>query len=221
MKKTLVGIIVCIVLVAAVASVAQAAPSFRGYTGLVLIPNADSLNKGDYNFGAMTEDTGKFEANDLFANYSPTDGLEVGFNSFQVIGTDERETLLNGKYTFMPETEDKAGIAFGITDLTNEVQSTAYAVLSKSIVRGLNVFDSEITNIRGHVGFGGGRFDGMFLGLSGFVGNRIMISVEYDSKDTNIGFRFTPIKLVRLHAALIDVDGSSNLGVGISFNKSL
>ena len=220
MKKYWLSILACALLVAMVAPAADAAPSFRGYTGLVLIPNADSLNQGEYNFGAMTEDTGRFEANDMFANYSPLDGLEVGFNSFQMVGPNQRETLLNGKYAFMPETEEQPGIAFGITDLTGEVESTAYVVASKSIVRGINVFDNEITNLRGHIGFGGGALDGLFVGASGFLGNRIMVSVEYDSVNTNVGFRFTPVKQVRLHAALIDIGGSSNLGLGFSFNKS-
>ena len=120
----------------------------------------------------------------------------------------------------MPETEDKAGVAFGLSDLTNEIESTAYVVASKSVVRGLNVFDNEITNLRGHVGFGGGRLDGLFVGLSGFLGNRFMISAEWDSRATNFGFRFTPVKQLRLHAALFDVGGASNLGLGFSFNKS-
>ena len=220
MSKYVLGIIVCVALLATAISTAGAAPSFRGYTGLVIVPNADSLNKGEFNFGVMTEDTGKFEANDVFGNYGLIDNLEVGSNSHRIPGAGERETLVNAKYRFMPETEDKAGVAFGLFDLTDEIESTAYVVISKSLVRGLSIFDNEITNLRGHIGFGGGRLDGMFVGLSGFLGNRIMISVEWDSRDTNFGFRFTPVKQLRLHAALFDVGGASNLGLGASFNKS-
>ena len=217
MSRHLLMVVLCIALLAAALSVAQGAPSFRGYTGLVIIPTADALDDGEYNFGVMTEDTGEFDANDLFANYGVANGLEIGFNSSQA---SPRETLINAKYLFMRETEERAGVAFGIIDLTDERQSTAYLVASKSLVRGLNVFDREITNLRGHIGLGGGRLNSLFCGVSGFVGNRMMFSVEWDSRDTNLGFRFTPFRTVRLHAALFDLGGSSDLGLGISFNKT-
>ena len=217
MRKHLLGVTLCLALLGAALSVAQGAPSFRGYTGLVVIPTADTLNSGEYNFGLMTEDTGEFDANDLFANYGAANGLEIGLNSNQA---SPRETLISAKYLLMRETEERAGVAFGIFDLTDERQSTAYVIVSKSLVRGLNLFDSEITNLRGHIRLGGGTLDGLFGGVSGFVGNRMMFSVEWDSRDTNLGFRFTPFRTVRLHAALFDLGGSSDLGLGISFNKS-
>lgn len=220
MKSSASIIILCVALAAVAVSVAQGSPSFRGYTGLVLIPTSDTLNKGEYNFGLMTEDTSKFEANDIFANYGPTDCLEVGIDSFQIRGADTRETLVNAKYQLMPETESKAGVAFGLIDLTDEVEATAYVVASKSIARDVNVFDNEITNVRGHIGFGGGRLNSLFVGASAFAGNRVMFSAEWDSTDVNLGFRFTPVKGLRLHAAWFDVGGGDNIGLGVSYQKN-
>ena len=220
LKSSALIAVLCVALVAAAVSIALGAPSFRGYTGLVLIPTAETLNKGEYNFGLMTEDTSKFEANDIFANYGPTDCLEIGFNSFQIRGADTRETLINAKYQLMPETESKAGVAFGLIDLTNEVEATAYTVVSKSLARGVSVFDSDIINIRGHIGFGGGALNGLFVGASAFAGNRVMFSAEWDSSDVNIGFRFTPVKGLRLHAAWFDVGSGDNIGLGVSYQKT-
>ncbi len=220
MRKHLLGVMLCLALLVAALSAAQCVPSFRGYTGLVVIPTADTLHEGEYNFGVMTEDTGRFEANDLFANYGPINCLEAGFNSRQLLGANTRETVLNAKYALMTETDSKPGIAFGLSDFTDEIEATGYAVLSKSFATGLNCYDNEILNVRGHIGFGGGRLNGLFCGISGFLGNRIQLSVEWDSRDTNLGFRFTPVKTVRIHAALFDIGGRTDLGLGLSFNKT-
>jgi len=213
-------IVMLVALLAGAACAAFGSPSFRGYTGLVKIPTADTLNKGEFSFGAMTEDTSKFEANDLFANYGPADNMEIGFNSFQQVDSDTRETLLNAKYCFIPETEDKAGVACGLIDFTDEVEATAYTVASKSLARRANLFDSDVTSIRGHIGFAGGAINGLFVGVSAFAGNRIMFSAEWDSKDVNIGLRLTPMKGLRLHAALFDAGNSDKFGLGVSFTKT-
>lgn len=220
MRTQMTAISLVCALVLAVGGAASASPSFRGYTGLVVIPTADTLDKGEYNLGAMVEDLGDVDFNDLFANYGPIDNMEVGINSVQAIGGGDRETLINAKYRLMRETEEHAAVAFGIADLADEIESTAYVVVSKSLARGINMFDKEVTNLRGHLGFGGGWLDGLFLGASAFLGNRAMVSVEWDSRDTNIGLRLTPMPGFRLHAGLLDVGGASNLGVGVSFQKS-
>lgn len=196
-----------------------AAPSFRGYSGLVVVPTADVLEEGDWDAGVMTEDIDDIDVNDIFVNYGIQEGLEVGINSFLPVEADDRETLVNAKYQLMPETESRASVAFGLIDLTDEVEATAYMVVSKSLVRGIRAFDSDITNLRGHIGFGGGRLDGMFLGLSAFIGNRAMFSVEWDSTDINLGFKFTPVRGIRLHAAWFDLGGADDLGLGISFSR--
>lgn len=220
MRRNLLGIMLCLALMAAAVGSAQASPSFRGYSGLVVVPTADTLNMGEFSFGAMAEDVGDFDASDLFVNYGPADNLEIGFNSISLSGVDDRETIINTKYRFLTESETKPGIAFGLIDLTNEIEATGYMVASKSLARGVSIFDNDITNMRGHIGFGGGRLDGLFLGLSAFVGNRVMFSLEWDSKDTNLGFRFTPVRGLRLHAALFDVGGRDDFGLGISFTQA-
>lgn len=217
-QLTTIGLACALLL--ATSAVAMASPSFRGYTGLVTIPTADTLDVGEFNLGVMVEDLGDADVHDAFGNYGLIDSMEVGINSVRPVGDGERETLINAKYRLLRETEERAGVAFGVADLTDEIESTAYVVFSKSLARGVNLFDNEITNLRGHFGFGGGWLDGLFLGVSAFVGNRVMASVEWDSEDTHIGLRFTPLPGWRLHTALFDVGGANDLGAGISFQKS-
>ncbi len=199
---------------------ASAVPSFRGYTGLVIIPTSDTLDKGEFNAGIMNEDYGNFTVNNAFANFGVADNFEVGCNSFKKNENDPRETLLNAKYTIFLETNKRAGLACGLIDLTNEIESTAYVVASKTLVRGINMFEKEVTSIRGHVGIGGGQFKGLFLGASAFAGTRVMFSLEWDSQQSNAGFRFTPFRGLRLHAALFDIGGKDNFGLGASFTKT-
>lgn len=208
-------VVVCLAL-----APASAAPSFRGYTGLVVVPTADTLNNGEFSAGVMTEHVGDFEANDFFGNFAPADNLELGINSFRAVNADNRETLVNAKYRIIPETDQRASVAFGLIDATNEVQSTAYAVFSKSLTNRLSVFDNEITGVRFHGGFGGGQLEGLFLGVSAFVGNRTMASVEWDSEEVHLGFRFTPTRGLRLHAALFDVGGRDKFGLGVSYTRA-
>ncbi len=212
--------IVSLTLAFLLASVAMAVPSFRGYTGLVVIPTADVLDQGEYSVGVMTEEADDFEANDVFAMYSPTNNFEIGINSIQLVNASERETQINAKYRLMAETEQRAAVAFGLIDASDEIESTAYAVFSKSLMRGIKVFDNDITNLRGHIGIGGGQLDGLFFGVSLFAGNRVMFSYEWDSRDSNIGFRLTPVRGLRLHAAWFDVGGRDDLGFGVSFTKN-
>ena len=208
-----------VVFMVVAAGAALGSPSFRGYTGLVVIPTAHVLDVGEYDFGIMTEDTAVSHASDIFATYSPRENLEVGINSFQPAGSNARRPLLNAKYLLAHETDETASVAVGLVDFTNEVEASAYAVASKSIIRHASIFNSDV-GIRGNIGFGFGGFDALFVGLSVFAGNRIMLSAEWDSKNTNLGFRFTPIKGLRLHTAILDFGNTDHIGLGISFTKS-
>lgn len=222
-------------LMAAVACSALATPSFRGYTGLIKIPTADSLFKEQWNVGVMTENVGEFNANDIFANYGIADNLEIGFNAFQRAGTldnngneftepssgkESRQTQLNAKYTFLQETCTKPGVAAGIIDITNAVDTTPYIVLSKSIGGGLTLFNGDITNFRGHIGIAGGQLSGVFVGASGYLGTNVELMFEWDTHFPNIGARFTFIPGLKLHAAWFDAFSSGNFGLGLSYQRS-
>ena len=212
--------IVLVILLAGAASVALGSPSFRGYTGLVIIPTAHVLDVGEYDFGIMTEDTAVSHVSDIFATYSPREDIEVGINSFQPAGSNARRPLLNAKYVLAHETDETCSVAVGLVDFTNEIQASAYAVASKSIIRHASIFNSDVIGVRGNIGFGFGGFDALFVGLSVFAGNRIMLSAEWDSKNVNLGFRFTPIKGLRLHTALFDSGNTDHIGLGISYTKT-
>lgn len=196
---------------------ALSAPSFRGYTGLVKIPTANALDSGEFSFGVMSEGTDRFEATDVFGILGVGGRLEIGVDSFQPCNDDERKTLVNAKYRF---SDRRSGYAVGIIDAANEVQQTGYVVATKSIIRRTNIFASIVSSVRGHVGLGVGRLNGVFGGISVYAGNRVSFSAEWDSEDVNLGFRLAPIRGLRLHAALLDVGDAEDFGVGMSYTRT-
>lgn len=198
---------------------AIAAPSMRGYTGLVVIPTARVLDIGEYDFGVMTEDKGISHANDIFVTYSPKQNLEVGVNAYQSPSDDKRRLLLNAKYMLADETQEAAGVAVGLIDFTNEIDASAYVVATKSIVRRARLFKNIRGGISGHAGFGIGEIDALFVGLSAYAGNRVMFSIEYDSRNVNLGFRFTPVKGLRLHTAVLGSGEGDHIGLGVSYTR--
>lgn len=197
-----------------------AAPSFRGYTGLVKVPSANTLDQGEFACGVMTEGTDKFQANDAFVTYGFGGQAELGVDSFQPFGAKDRRTLINAKYRFSPNSDSKSGYAVGVIDAGNEQEQTGYVVATKSLVRRTNIFASVVSSVRGHLGLGVGGLNGVFAGLSIFAGNRVVFSAEWDSENVNFGFRLTPIRGVRLHAALLDVGGTDDFGVGMSYTRT-
>ncbi|MGQ9525708.1 MAG: hypothetical protein ACUVTZ_12835 [Armatimonadota bacterium] len=138
-----------------------AEPSASGYSGLILVPTADVVQAGQYAAGAfiLNQRPGRYTT--YLGQFGASRGLEVGLTSIRLRGGD-RETVLNAKYQFQRERRGRAAIACGIYDPTDEVDSTAYFVASKTIrTRG-----KAIQSLRVHVGAGGGLLDGVFAGVS-------------------------------------------------------
>ena len=216
----------CLILIAAVCLPAHGAiPSFRGYTGLMVVPSADALGKGDWNAGFFYENVANGTINDIVANYGIAQGFELGVDRFRLNDERDHHTLLNAKYRFMPETMHQPAIAAGVADITDEIETTVYAVLSKSLGCNIRVWNGETLSPRVHVGFGGGRLSGLFAGASAFVGNRIELLAEWDSKDVNVGARFRITPEFTVHVGGFNLTDQTDrfstgasFGVGASYN---
>lgn len=200
-------------------------PSFRGYTGLMVVPTADALGKGEWNAGLFFEDVASETINDVVVNYGLAQGLEFGINRFRIDGDSDHRTLLNAKYRFMPETSVRPAIAAGITDITDDIETTVYAVASKSFGCVVRTWEGETLTPRIHVGFGGGRLGGLFAGATGYVGNRIELLAEWDSHNVNVGARWRVTPQFTVHAGgfnLADREDDTysrgiSFGLGASF----
>lgn len=222
-------VLFCLIVLALACSTGHCTiPSFKGYTGLMIVPTADALGKGDWNAGVFAEDVSSGTVNDYVANYGIYQGLEIGVDRFRLNDESDSQTLLNVKYKFMSETPSRPALAAGISDITDDVETTVYVVASKSLGCNLEAWRGEILNPRIHVGFGGGRLSGIFVGASGYLGRRFQLMAEWDGETVQAGARYRVTDVVTLHAGgfnLADddnVEGSEGIsfGAGISFNMT-
>jgi len=214
MKRTtglLIGLVVLAALVQG-AALAMAAQSFFGYSGLIGIPTTEVLSPASASLGGYwLHSNGGSSASVFAAEAGVFPGLEVGLSVIKPEHFDS-ETAFNAKFRVIPETLVTPGVAVGVFDVGSNLDTTAYAVVGKSLsVPGA----SSLASASAYLGFaGGGGVDGVFGGLSATVGNKLTLMVEHDTNDVNFGARFAITDQFRLHAALL---GGDNLGVGVSF----
>jgi len=212
-----VGVLAAIALCGLALPVA-AAPSLEGFTGLLLTPTADALNQDDYNlavFARNVEEGGDFQ---VFAgNIGVAKGMEAGFARIKPEHT-SGETILNAKYRFRDEDAGRPALAVGVIDATDEIETSTYFVLSKSLARMPLVRGNELTSPRVSVGFGGGRLSGLFGGVSAVLGEKLMLIAEYDTKDVNLGAQLPLSYGLRAHAGW--TNGLNDFAAGLSFNKA-
>jgi len=216
-EMTIVAGVLAALALGAVALPAQAAPSLEGFTGLLLTPTADALDKGEYNvaFFTLNLEEGADE-NVWAANLGTSEGLEVGFARIKPEHS-PGETILNAKWRIHPEDGKRPALAVGVTDLTDEFDTTAYFVASKVISRVMNLREKEVLSPRVHLGIAGGRLDGVFVGASAVLGQRLLVMAEHDTHDFNLGARLAVGYGIRAHAGWIH--GLDDFAVGASFNK--
>lgn len=210
-------LLVAIFLLLALPAAASAAPSLLGPTGLLLIPSADTLGLTRWNLGAV----GIWSNDDpnrslLSANVGLLPGLEVGFTR-EKSESAEAETLLNAKLRLFQPPLGRTTVSAGIVDITDQLDRSPYLVLTHTLGAGVLTRVGPVTLPQLHVGVGGGRFDGLFAGVSTTVNRRITLIAEYDSEDINIGARI-PLA-ANLEATVAVLDGCDDLGAQVSFSS--
>jgi len=194
---------------ALVSSQVAATPAYFGYTGLMMTPTADTLKTGGVDFGAVFLNTNN-NTSFLSGNVGLLDSLEVG----AALVSPERGNsngIINAKFSLFKETMATPALAIGISDLTDQFDSTPYVVVSKSLPLKGQILGSP----RFDLGVGGGRLNGVFAGLSTKISDRMQLMVEYDTNDVNFGVQFAAAQGLRLHAGLV---GGDSLGLGMSYN---
>jgi len=208
-----VGLALCMLVLPA-----QAAPSLEGYTGLLLTPTADALSRDEFNAAFFTLNLEEGADTRVFAvNAGVSQDLEVGFARIKPEHS-SGETILNGKWQARPEDGRRPALAMGVIDATDELETTAYFVASKSFTKELRFYDKEITNPRLHVGIGGGQLRGLFGGASAVVANKLTLIAEYDTEDVNLGARLAVGSGIRVHAGWLH--GLDDFAVGVSYNRT-
>jgi hypothetical protein len=193
-------------LVAAVAGpCGYASTTYTGETGLLLAPSADTLGANAF---AITY--GRLGLADVVSvGVGLTPNFELGVGSAGSGHGASVYPLL--KLRLVGESSDMPAVAVGLED------EALYVAASKRL---------SARGARAHVGFGSGRFDGLFAGVD-LVLNPVAISSgrssgfpvttvigEYVGGSFNVGARFEVAKGLALSLGLLDLDTFS---AGVSF----
>lgn len=195
------------------ATAAWADSSLLGPTGLVTVPTADTLGVLQWNVGGSNVWAGSGpDESVVYANIGLLPRLEIGFSRLEPEEGDA-ETFLNAKLRLIG-LPGKVTVAVGAVDLTDQVDQSAYVVLSHDLGAGIISPRGQFTKPQVHVGVGGGQFDGVFGGFSLTVSGKADVMAEYDGADVNIGVRWPIIPRVSLTAAALD--GFDDLALGLS-----
>ncbi|SJZ47483.1 YjbH domain-containing protein [Selenihalanaerobacter shriftii] len=185
----------------------------NGFSGLVTIPTADIQQTGDLTLGYEVVENGDV----MLLNYGVDDNIELGLTGYWYDNNlQDDDVVLNAKMQFMEENKKQPALAMGLTD------EDLYITASKNF---------NYYGLRGHIGIGNGRFDGIFAGLSKTL-NPVSISdskqnqfkmpvttlmLEYNDHDLNAGAKFKLNSQFDFNVAVTDM---SDLSAGINFNNS-
>jgi len=195
-------------LLALAAPCSLAAPSLSGPSGLVVVPDAAAVQPGHLEVAARRVSA----SNDwvtIAGNLGLWQGCEVGF-MWKDPEAGSTETTVNLKLAFEPTEENDWQVAFGIWDVSDEVQRTWYAVAGmraapllkeRPLAGKQNKRRAEVERWRAKaarllgpdhqwlcLGFGSGgaasRLHGGFVGL-----NLGVFALDWDGDDWNTTFR--------------------------------
>ncbi len=200
----------CVVAVVFMFSVGAAAgTTVTGPTGLLTLPPADALAQGDLSLSYHVKDGDGIGS----ISYGLIPGLEIG-----LLTTGPRHSNLgvHGKAVLSHEGASLPGVAVGLCD------ESFYMVASKRLLG---------AGVRGHVGVGTGKYDGLFLGVSkmlnpvvvdsgvkGSTTPAALLAVEYAKGAFNLGLDVLLSPEVRIKVATEDFD---SLILGVNFKVSL
>jgi hypothetical protein len=201
------------VLLMTVPVAAWASPSLLGPTGLLLTPSAEVLGTAQWNVGGSLLSSDSQDVSALYASVGVLKGMEIGLA--QVSPEDgEAGTFVNAKLLLPQPIPMKLSVALGVIDLTDQIDTTPYVVVSHTIGGGLILQHGAISSPQVHVGLGSGQLDGLFGGVSARIGDRVSVMAEYDGNQINLGARLPIARNVEVTAAALD--GLSDFGVGVS-----
>ncbi|MGE5588688.1 MAG: hypothetical protein ACM3ZO_10830 [Clostridia bacterium] len=207
MKKTVIAAAVALLLIAAAVAgpCGYASTTYTGETGLLLAPSADTLGAN-----AFSITYGHLGVADIVSvGVGLTPNLELGVGSAGLGHGASVYPLL--KLRLVGESRDMPAVAVGLED------QALYVAASKRL---------SARGARAHVGFGSGRFDGLFAGLD-LVLNPVAISGrgasgfpvttligEYVGGGFNVGARFDIARGLALSLGFLELDTFS---AGVSF----
>ncbi len=186
-------------------------PSLLGPTGAIVTPTT-GISERSYAIGYHW-------LNDTFdslakLNISPIERLEVGLTWVDPASAAvDDQTVFHAKYLLADEDDDSPALVAGVWDVSDELDQTWYAVISKTL-------EGEIPVI---VNLGGGTGDiinGFFASTTLQLTEDVDFLLEYDSEELNFGLRARPYEGITLDAVSVDNGVDREFGVGASYSAA-
>ncbi len=214
MRNVYLAVVVVMLVVSA--TVVSAEPSMRGYSGLMMIPTADALSNGAYNVAVSSTEVSDWNDRAYIANFGLQDGLEAGVWWWHPAGgsgvvpssllVTDNETLLNIKYQFQGAMPGRASLAVGVSDVTDEIDTAVYFVVSKDVGQpiGTTIDGKPISRLTLHGGIGGGWIDDFFFGLEARLADRLTLMAEHFNDQLSVGARLRLWRQFAVDAGYID-----------------
>jgi hypothetical protein len=186
-------------------------PSMLGPTGALITPTTD-ISDRSYSIGYHW-------LNDTFdalakLNISPIDRFEVGVTWVDPdSATVDDETVFHAKYLLAEEDDDSPALTVGVWDVSDELDQTWYAVVSKEI-------EGEIPVIINLGGATGDIINGFFANATLRLTEDLDFLLEYDSEEVNFGLRARPYEGITLDVLSVDNGVDREFGVGASYSAA-
>ncbi len=210
------GVVTLLVLIAIGGGAAE--PALRGYSGLLLLPTADSLDRNQYNVSLNSSEITDFEDRSYIFNYGLADDIEGGLLWFHP-DHGPTETLINIKYRFERGTSRRASLAVGVADLTDQLDTSVYVIATKEIGEPVgSIGGHPVHMLRVHGGIGSGMFDDFFFGAEARLAERLTLMAEHVNDQINVGARLRLWRNFTVDAGWLDAD---DLAVALTYNYPL
>ena len=213
---TVVGLVALLVLLGIATGAAE--PTLRGYSGLLLAPTSDALNRNEYNVSINSTELSGFDDRAYTLNFGLEDDIEGGLLWLHP-NRGSTETIINLKHRFARGDSRRASLAVGVTDLTGELDTSVYVVATKEFGRPAgHIGRRPVHMLRVHAGVGSGMLDDFFFGAEAQLGRYMTLMAEHVNNQINVGARLHPWPHLTVDAGWLDMD---NLAVGLSYNYPL
>lgn len=166
-----------------------AVPALGCYSGLTLIPTAETAGSGQYSLELQTDKTVSSSGNALClfnTEAAVSERCEVGVD-FDISEESTSRAMLNGKYIFAQDQQHGTTFAVGTFNVARGFKQSPYVVATRGC-----------SGIRLH--FGGMRIEGnnrWFTGVDFGMGERWTLMADYTSGDENysslgVNYQFDP-----------------------------
>lgn len=213
---TIVGVMTLVLIVGIRAGGAE--PALRGYSGLLLAPTADTLNRNQYSVSLNSSEVTDFADRAYILNYGLADDIEGGLLSLHPEHGDI-ETLINLKHRFERGDSRRASLAVGVADLTDEIDTSVYVVATKQLGQPMGTISGRpVHMLRVHAGIGSGMLNDFFFGAEARLGHRMTLMAEHVNDQINLGTRLRLWRNFTMDAGLMDMD---DLAISLSYNYPL